>query len=291
VESLIGQEVNGYQIIGLIGKGGMGEVYEATSPQGQNVAIKILRSEGQGLPKEWVERFVREVHLMETLQHPNIVPIYDYGYVEETDTLYFTMKYITGPTLTRLLEARQFSPDAAWYLLKQIAAGLAYGHAQGVMHRDIKPDNILLMGPEEAYEAYVADFGIGKKPGVDHTLTEVGSVLGTPTYMSPEAVLGEKMDIRADVYSLGIMAYEMLLGIPPYKESHSHLTAMAHVTKPLTPPSLHRPDFPLALEPVLLRALDKDRNQRYQTVDAFAADFEQAMDSLDDDDRLCQFWV
>lgn len=289
-DSLTGQEIDGYIIGPLLGAGGMGEVYQAfpldtTTP----VAIKVLRGE-YALDTDFQARFVREVRLMESLRHEHIIPIYRYG-IYEDKMLYFTMRLINGASLAVLLKRRKFTPQSTWVILEQAAAALQFGHERSIVHRDVKPDNIFIEQYDTDPHVFLGDFGLGKMIGVDHTLTAEGAAVGTPEYMCPEGAMGERLDPRGDIYSLTVVAYEMLTGVLPFNESHSHLTAMAHITKPVPLPTLLRPDFPSALEDFLLHGLEKDREARFQTMREFAENYYQALMTLSPDERQTVYWV
>lgn len=289
-DTLTGQIIDGYKIGRLIGRGGMGEVYEVdqadtTTP----MAIKILRGD-HGIERESIERFLREMTLMESLSHANIIPIYSSGHADIN--VYFTMRLIRGKSLTDLINEGQLTPSFVWRVLSQLLDGLAYGHSQGIIHRDIKPDNVLIEYDDNGQiHVFLGDFGISKKPGVDRTLTQAGSIMGTPKYISPEAVLGEKMDERADVYSIAVVTYEMLLGTVPFDEAHPHLTAMAHVTQQIPPPIVQNPDFPLPLDDVIMHGLSKEREKRIQSIPDFKKAFGDAMDELTDEEKTTSYWI
>lgn len=282
-DSLTGREINGYRIGPLLGAGGMGEVYQATTPDNVHVAIKFLKRE-MFTDIKLQGRFAREIRIMRELNHPNIMPIYDSGIYE--DSLYYTMRIINGQTLSGLVHRRKLSPAMYYPILYQLCAALSYGHSENLVHRDLKPDNVFVERNRETNDIHVflGDFGLGKRSGVDHTLTDADTVLGTPHYMAPEAVLGERLTERADIYALGVMSYEILVGQLPFNESQGHLTAMAHVTKPVPSPSSIVPNFPYRLEEVLAKSLEKNPNDRYATVGEFLAEYEAALHSLSEDE-------
>ena len=290
-DSLSGQEINGYIIGPLIGQGGMGEVYQAYPPNStEAVAIKILRVDDPNIDVNFQDRFVREIRLLESLQHENIVPIYDYG---TTPTLiYFTMRLIGGITLTRLMERHSFTPRSAWKILRPLASALIHAHEQGIVHRDIKPGNVFLERlKDENWRVYLGDFGLGKRPGSDEELTMAGASVGTTEYMSPEAVLGAPLDHISDVYSLVVVIYEMLLGrLPIRSRNPNKVLATEILMPPIAPSDLNR-DFPPILENVLLIGLANDKFDRYQTVQDFAEEYYQALQKMSDEELNATYQV
>lgn len=289
--SLTGQEINGYRIGPLLGVGGMGEVYQAFPPgEAAPVAIKFLRSDYAGEPN-FQARFIREIRIMQALTHPNIVPIMDHGLVNGVQ-LYYTMRLITGMALTTLAKRQPFSPASYWSVLEQVTQALNFGHAQNVVHRDLKPDNVFVeRRAAGGWQVFVGDFGLGKREGQDHTLTEAGAAVGTPHYMSPESIMGERPDARSDIYSLGCVTYEMLLGRLPFNDPHAHTVAIAHVTRPVPKPTSVNPAFPAALETVLLKSLEKAPGQRHATMAELAAHYQAALNTLSADEANAVYVV
>ena len=288
--ALTGQELQGYIIGNLISSGGMGEVYQGFKADNvtERVAIKIIRPD-YGADPDYTARFIREIRLMKLLDHPHIIPIYGYG--EANGYLYFVMKMIKGITLRALLESQHFTPVSAWEIISPIAQALDYGHSQGVIHRDIKPGNVLLERHDHHYEVYLSDFGLGKKLGDEDGVTKTGDKLGTPDYMAPEAVIGQQVDHRADIYSFGCMIYQLLLGELPYRKRAPHLIAIAHLReKPREPISL-RPDFPLALQQVLIKSLARQPEDRQPTIKAFTSELYEAIQQLDPEQRTTDYWI
>jgi serine/threonine protein kinase len=283
--SLTGQDIDGYHIGPLLGVGGMGEVYQAfRTTDNEAVAIKFLRADYSGEPN-FQSRFIREIRIMEALQHENIVPIYDHGIINGTQ-LYYAMRLITGASFSTLLRRRKFSPATYWLILEQVAAALDFGHTQNVVHRDLKPDNIFIENaPGGGIKVFVGDFGLGKREGQDRTLTEAGAAIGTPHYMSPEAIMGERPARTADIYSIAVLSYEVLVGKLPFDDEHAHTVAIAHVTRPAPKPTSLVPDFPPAMERVILKSLEKSPAARHQTMAEFAADYKAALDTLSSDEK------
>jgi len=264
-----------YELEGEIGRGGMSVVYSARDIRlNRPVAIKVLPPELAYDPAIRT-RFTREAQTSAQLSHAHIVPIYDVG---ESDGLaYFVMAIVTGGNLASLLarEPRQ-QIDATRRLLREICDALAYAHQRGVVHRDVKPDNILL--DAESGRAVVTDFGIARAMEAGGRLTATGIAVGTPAYMSPEQAVGEReVDGRSDIYSLGVLAYQMLTGRVPFTGGNSMALLLKHLTERPRPIGDLRPDVPRALSDAIDRALMKDREDRWPT----AAAFGDALSSID----------
>lgn len=290
-EQLIGQVIGGFIVGPLIAVGGMGRIYQALDERTrQTAAIKVLMPE-YARDENFRTRFWREAELMSTLNHPHIIPIYRYG--EWSDYLYMVMKLIQGPSLERVLQFRTFTPLSAWTIVRPVTEALGFGHQLQVLHRDLKTANILLDTTENERRphVYLSDFGLGKRPGFDRTLTANGISVGTPEYMAPEVAMGQPADQRADLYSMGVMIYEMLLGHLPFQGSSAQMTALAHVDHPVPRPRMLRPDFPRPLEALLLRALDKQPNTRFQTADDLRLSYFDTVQSLDPLERQTCYWI
>ncbi|MBN1202186.1 MAG: serine/threonine protein kinase [Anaerolineae bacterium] len=286
---LIGQNINGFIIGPNIGGGGMGRIYHGVHTQSQHsVAIKILLPE-YAEDENFRTRFWREAELMSSLRHPHIVTVYTYG--EWYGYLFFVMQLVKGPSLERILYRRTFSPRTAWQIVRPITEALHYGHTRGVLHRDMKTGNILVEPRGQHNHVYLTDFGLGKRPGFDTTLTAVGVSVGTPEYMAPEVAMGSPADHRADLYSLGVILYELLLGRLPFLHKSPHLTALAHVDEYVPRPRALHPEFPRKLEALLLKALEKDPDGRYQSAEDMCRDYYDAVKALDADAQRTCFWV
>ena len=263
-----------YQLLGLLGRGGMGSVYEAEQlNMRRRVAFKVLDPALTRQP-DFVERFHREVETIAHLEHPNILPVYDSG-EDDDGMLYLVMLLVRGGTLKDRLH-REPPPWPARQVLKlaqQVLAALDAAHQQGIIHRDIKPDNILLHGER----ALLADFGIAKLMQGDPGLTVVGTFVGTPDYAAPEQVLALPLDGRSDLYAFGIVLYELLTGRVPYRADTPMGVALQHVQGLLPPPWELNPNLPLPIARVLMRALAREREGRYATGPELAEALEAAI--------------
>ncbi len=255
-----------YRIGRELGRGGMASVYLARDEKhGRDVAIKIIKSDLSASLGH--DRFLREIDIAARLRHPNIVPLYDSG--EAGDSLFFVMPYEDGQSLRERLRQHGALPiPEALSVLRDVARALAYAHEHGVVHRDIKPDNVMRSGDA----AVVTDFGIAKAVSValtnagDATLTQAGTVIGTPAYMAPEQATGDAgVDHRADLYSFGCLGYELFAGHPPFQAESSHLLIAAHIATPPRPIEELRPDVPAPVAELLSRCLAKAPADRPQS--------------------------
>jgi serine/threonine protein kinase len=275
--SLVGRTLGTYQITDLLGQGGMATVYKGYRADiDRYVAIKVLPPH-PGLDQGFIERFKLEARTIARLQHPHILPLYDYGV--EDGILYLVMAYIEGGSLGGRIKRGRMDPLMIGETLRQVASALDYAHRQGVIHRDIKPDNILL--DKEGF-ALLADFGIVKlAEDVSNRLTVTGGMVGTPAYMAPEQGSGAPITPSADLYSLGVVVYEMLTGRQPYSADTPMQVVIKHMTEPV--PSLRTldPGFSPDLDGVMQRALSKNPEVRYPTATAFAEDFNRAIQGRD----------
>ncbi len=272
--SLIGRTLGKYEITALIGKGGMATVYKGYQPDIERyVAIKVLPPH-PGQDEQFIERFRLEARTIARLQHPHILPLYDYG--SQDDILYLVMALMEGGSLSERLRKRGALPLAEVdAILSPIASALDYAHRQGFIHRDIKPDNILL--DREGFAA-LADFGIVKMLETSSGLTATGGLMGTPAYMSPEQGQGLEVDSRSDIYSLGVVVFEMLAGKPPFQADTPMQLVFKQINAPIPNLSSVRPSLPSALDDVMRRALAKDPQLRYQTATALLHDFRRAIE-------------
>ena len=279
--SMIGRTIEGkYRLDALLGEGGMGCVYRATRLLiGDTVAIKILHSATMRDPNA-IERFRREAQAAARLKHPNVVAIYDFG-VGADDSVYLVMEMADGEDLRRLIERHgKLSLHVASELLDQLCSALDEAHQRSIVHRDLKPENILVRSTPNGYRVKVLDFGIAKLKDLSTTsatLTQVGTVIGTPAYMSPEQCRGREVDSRSDIYSLGIILYEMLTGSVPFYAKHSAEVVALHVSELPPPPSARNPAIPPAVEAVVMRALQKNPDARQQSAGEFAKELATAV--------------
>lgn len=270
--SLIGHKLGKYEIVELVGQGGMATVYKGyQSDIDRYVAVKVLPPH-PGLDQQFTERFRLEARTIARLQHPHILPLYDYGV--QDDILYLVTAYVQGGSLNDLIDRGKLPLPEIARILKQVAAALDYAHRQGVIHRDIKPDNILL---DREGNVLLADFGIVKLAEGESRLTVTGGLVGTPAYMAPEQGRGEAVTGSADLYSLGVVVYEMITGKKPYTAPTPMQLVLKHMTEPV--PSLRGEiaSVPPALEAVMQRALSKEPADRYPNATAFADDFSRVI--------------
>jgi serine/threonine-protein kinase len=270
--TLIGRIIEGkYRLDVKIGFGGMGSVYRAYRLLiGDEVAIKILHAQHSTEPQA-TERFRREAQAAARLKHPNAVSVYDFG-VTSDGLLYLVMELVEGNSLRHIIRHQgPLTPSAVSEVISQACAALQVAHQQHIVHRDLKPDNIIVNVTITGLRVKVLDFGIAKLRDIAASnLTQTGSVMGTPHYMSPEQCLGEEIDSRSDLYSLGIVMYEMLAGVVPFNSPTSTAVVVQHVNK--EPPSLRSINLSItpAVEAVVLHALAKRREDRPQTADALS---------------------
>jgi predicted Ser/Thr protein kinase len=259
-----GSTFGSYQILEPLGRGGMASVYRAYEPGlDRYVALKILP--GEFLHDEgFAERFRREAKVIARLEHPNIIPIYNFGIEEKSRTPWMAMRVISGGALSSVMKKSRLSPDRVVTILGGAAQALDYAHGKGVIHRDVKPQNILL---DEAERVYLADFGIAKMVEGSPGLTQTGMISGTPQYMAPEQAMAAQVDHRADIYALGIVAYEMLTGRVPFAADTPVGVLMKHVQEPIPIPSAR--EVPEPLVRALLKALAKKPDDRWPTAGAF----------------------
>ena len=259
-----------YRIVRKLGSGGMANVYLAHDEElGRRVAIKIL-DDRHARDDQFVERFRREAQHAAGLSHPNIVSIYDRG--EAEGTYYIAMEHVEGRTLKELLVARGPSPlGIAIDYTRQILSALRFAHRNGIVHRDIKPHNVIVDGEGRVK---VMDFGIARA-GAASQMTEAGSIIGTAQYLSPEQARGAPVDQTSDLYSTGIVLYELLTGTVPFTGDTPVEIAMKHLSQVPEPPSTHRPEVPRDLDYVALRALAKDPSDRYHSAEEMDSDLER----------------
>jgi serine/threonine-protein kinase len=272
--SLIGRTLGKYEITELLGRGGMATVYKGYQQEiDRYVAVKVLPPH-PGQDPQFIERFRLEARTVARLQHPHILPVYDYGV--EDDILYLVMAYVEGGTLSDRIDRGPMPLAEVERLLRQIASALDYAHRQGVIHRDIKPDNILL---DKEGHALLADFGIVKIVEGEGHLTGTGGLVGTPAYMAPEQGRGEQVTNSADIYSLGVVVYQMVTGKKPYQAETPMQIVIKHMNEPV--PSLRQTiaDAPPGLELVIQRVMAKHPQERYSSAVEFCEDLVRAVHS------------
>jgi serine/threonine-protein kinase len=280
-ERLIGK----YRVKRELGRGGMGAVYLAEQPAlGREVAIKELIVNASADPSA-LTRFLQEAQVMARSNHPNLVQVHDMEQVGEAR--YIILEFVRGRSLRDLLNSGRVPLPQVFAVMHGVLQGLNYAHRHAIVHRDMKPENVLL---SDEGDVKVADFGIARltdDAGGGSTATKTGTTVGTPQYMSPEQVSTSKVDGRSDLYSAGIMLYELVCGRPPFvaTEVDGPFTLMAkHVQAPPPPPAIHRPDIDPQLEEVILKALAKRPEDRYQT----GSEFDDALGKVAD--RLSPGW-
>lgn len=276
-----------YKLLERVGTGGMAEVYRARDELlGREVAVKVL-SERLSQDRSFVERFRREAQSAANLNHPNIVSLYDYG--SEGSSYYIVMEFIEGRSLAEIIsEDAPLLPERAAEIASDVAAALERAHSAGIVHRDIKPGNIMIT---TAGRTKVTDFGIARAIGPgDQTMTQTGMVIGTASYLSPEQAQGDPVDARSDVYSVGIVLYEMLAGKPPFAGDTPLAVAYKHVREDPRRLAQVNPDVPGALDAIVMKALSKNPVNRYAHAGEMHSDLErfragqrvQATPALDD---------
>ena len=287
-DNLLGQTIDGkYRLDAQLGEGGMGTVYRAIRLNiGDSVAIKVLHQE-QLASAQGAERFRREAHATARLKHPNAVTIHDFGI--SSGLLYLVMELAEGQSLRKLiLQEGKLAPPVAGEIISQACSALDEAHRFGIVHRDIKPDNIMVNTVSGTWRVKVLDFGIAKLRALttdsgdaqfSHggTLTQVGSVIGTPHYMSPEQCVGEELDGRSDIYSTGIVLYEMLTGRLPFNAQTSRAIIAQHISQPPPPLRSVNPAIAPEIEAVVMKALSKEREDRQQTAMELARSFVAAI--------------
>src|ERR1700694_2714967 len=270
-----------YRVKGELGRGGMGAVYLAEQPGlGREVAIKELIQSATADPVA-LKRFLQEAQVMARTSHPNLVQVHDLELIGDAN--YIVLEFVRGRSLREWLGRGPMSPPQVFAVMDGVLQALDYAHKHAVVHRDMKPENVLL---SDEGMVKVADFGIARltdDTGVGGTATKTGTTVGTPQYMSPEQVASSKVDGRSDLYSAGIMFYELVAGEPPFtaSESDGPFTLMAkHVQAPPTPPSLHRPGLDPGLEEAILKSISKRPEDRFQTGQEFDNVLSRLADTL-----------
>jgi len=268
---MIGSTIGNYRITERIGGGGISEVWKAIDlGLDRVVAIKALRPE-LAIREQLVARFRSEAQTLARLSHPNIATLHTL--LESQDSLFMVMEYVEGDTLSSLIRtAGRFGPDTAFVIFQQALDGIGHAHEVGVVHRDIKGSNLMV---NSRGVVKIMDFGIARVMGSDR-MTRHGNLVGTPEFMSPEQVRGEEATVESDIYSLGVLLYEMLTGRVPFQMKGDFDLMQAQVKMPPPPPRSLAPEIPEAIEEVMLRALEKKPESRYRTTRSFLAALQEA---------------
>jgi serine/threonine protein kinase len=266
-----GENVGSYRVIEQLGSGGMATVFKAYHPSlDRYVALKVLHPAFKADP-QFFERFKREARIVANLEHPNIIPIYDFN--EHHGEPYLVMRFIEGDTLKPKLEGRPIPSDQILQLMRPVCQALDYAHNQGVLHRDIKPSNIMVTKDSNIF---ITDFGLARMVQAGESTLSQDMMIGTPQYISPEQAQGiGDLDCRTDIYSLGVVLFEMVTGQVPFNADTPFATVHDHIYSPLPLPSTLNPDIDPAVETMLLKALAKEPDDRYETV----ADLLQALET------------
>ncbi len=268
-DKLIGAQLGQYTIIQEIGRGGMATVYSAKqTSMNRTVAIKVLPRHFLHDPG-FLERFNREVEVISGLEHPHILPIYDYGETEGVP--FIAMRYLGGGSMAQMVRRGVPSLDELRKPFNQIAEALDYAHRQGIIHRDLKPGNVML---DEQGNAYLSDFGIARVMGSDLTGS---AIIGTPAYMSPEQAQGTAIDARSDIYALGIVLFELITGREPYQAETPMSVLLKHLNEPIPPLEQFREGVPKSVQAVIEKATAKNPDERYSSATEMAQAFTEAL--------------
>jgi len=266
MHELVGKSLGQYQILQFLGTGAMAEIYLAYQPSvKREVAVKVLVSMWRDDPS-FVKRFEQEVEIIAHLQHPFIVPVYDFG--EQGDLLYIVMAYLRGGTLAKIIHESQggLPVQKVIQLVKLISSGLDYAHSKGILHRDLKPNNILL---DEFGNPYIADFGIAKNlEGKDDATNTI--MTGTAAYMAPETAQTGRSTKKGDIYALGIILFEMLTGKVPYMGKNPYKVLSAHVHNAIPNLLEIRPELPVAFQTIVEKVLAKNPEERFNSATELA---------------------
>ncbi|ROO88905.1 serine/threonine-protein kinase [Actinocorallia herbida] len=284
---LSGRVIGDYQVLDLVGRGGMAEVYRARDNRlGRIVALKILAPH-LTYDERFRMRFVRESRTVAGMDHPYIIPIFEAG--EADGLLFIAMRFVGGEDLrVRMARQRPFATERAARVLGQIAAALDAAHEHGLVHRDVKPANVLVatgQSPGDEH-VYLTDFGLTKSATSASGLTSQGQFVGTPRYIAPEQITGDVVDGRCDQYALACVAYEMLCGAPPFVRENQMGLLYAHVSEEAPPASSHRTGLPVAVDAVLARAISKSPGDRYPTCLVFVRALREALGEVVSDPSL-----
>ncbi|MBN2385189.1 protein kinase [bacterium] len=267
--------LNRYEILKLIGKGGMSVVYKAHDViLDEMVALKILKP-SMAENQDMVQRFKREIKLGRKIKHPNVCHIYDFGFVEEL--FFISMEFLDGTPLSKTISNIESLPlDVRVEITRGILEAIAAAHKENIIHRDLKPSNIMLV---TGYKPVIMDFGISRMAR-ESDITAAGDLLGTPIYMAPDQFTGNTPDQRSDIYALGVIFYELFTGMPPFTGETAIEIAMKHLKNTPRKPSKLNPDIPVLIEQIILKCLEKEPGQRYQTVREILQLFREAKSSI-----------
>jgi serine/threonine protein kinase len=262
IELSDGDEFAGYRVERRLGRGGMGILYLAVEPGlERRVALKLIAPEAAD-DEVFARRFAEESRIAASIEHPNVVPIYAAG--EEAGVPYIAMRFVAGADLARRLTREgRLSPQVAVDLIAQIGNGLDAIHAAGLIHRDVKPANVLLSGDDGGDHAYITDFGVARNVSTESGLTQTGRFVGTLDYVAPEQISGGAIDARVDVYALGCLLFKLLTGEVPFPKDGDAARLFAHLNDPPPAPSLYVPEVSMALDDVVIRAMSKSPDDRY----------------------------
>jgi serine/threonine protein kinase len=268
-ELAVGETFAGCRIHELAGRGEMGLVYRAWElDSSREVALKVIRPELTG-EVGLRARFARESALATQIQHPHIIPVHRIG--EEDGVQFMIMRFVEGVGLDELRRLYgRFTPAHAARLVSQIAGALDAVHAQGFVHRDVKPGNVLVTGAAPREHLYLTDFGLAKRIDEGNALTGIGGYVGTPDYIPPEQASGDHVDARSDVYALGCLLYELISGNVPFPRENHVLTIFAHMSFPAPVPTAESPDIPAGFDRVIAAAMCKDPSERYRSASDLA---------------------
>lgn len=270
-DDFTGQTIEGYELREKMGEGGHGVVYKAYRiADGLPFAIKVMLPE-KAKDEEFLRRFEQEAQVIAELQHPNIISLVDFW--QNRNGAFMAMRWLPGGSLRKMFQPDGLGLEAAIKMLEQIAGALSVAHKAGIIHRDVKPDNILF---DEAGQAYLTDFGIARRMASMQRITQPGQMVGAPAYLSPEQISEKAISAATDVYGLGITLYETLTGKHPFINSGSIMLMMKHLYDPLPPLSKYKDNLPALLDQVLRKATNKDPVNRYASALMLLDDFRAA---------------
>jgi serine/threonine protein kinase/uncharacterized protein YraI len=269
---MVGTRLGPYTLLEELGRGGMATVYRAHQASvDRDVAVKVIHRAITFDPVA-VQRFTSEARMIARLEHPHILPVYDFA--GDHDPPYIVMRYLPTGTLKEIMERTHLPIGEALHIFRQIGSALDYAHRQGVVHRDVKPSNVMI---DEDANVFISDFGIARLVEGGDGLTGTGIAIGTPGYMAPEQGMGREIDGRADIYSLGVMLYEIITGQPPYTAPTPMAVVLKHINDPIPQVRMANPELPDAIQPIVEKALAKKPEERYQTATDMMADFSGAV--------------